>query len=210
MAPKKTAKKKALKKKAATPKKARKKVPTKAAARKPAPKKAESKKTGPSVSAKRKPAAGKKAPARKAALKVVAAKPAAKKPAASVAPSSRKPPSRAGAARVAAAVPTASRAAAAPLRERTRSRQSIESDEDQPGLGYGSAGQSGDIQGLSSREVDDSESVEELVEEGQGWEAAAIQGVEDADSPNEVRTHEVPEDDVPEEYLHDGETDADD
>jgi hypothetical protein len=45
--------------------------------------------------------------------------------------------------------------------------------------------------------------VEELVEEGQAREAAAISGVEDAPDPDqaEVRTSEVPEDDVPEEYL---------
>jgi hypothetical protein len=44
--------------------------------------------------------------------------------------------------------------------------------------------------------------VEELVEEGQAREAAAISGVEDAPDADqgEVRTREVPEDDVPEEY----------
>jgi hypothetical protein len=49
----------------------------------------------------------------------------------------------------------------------------------------------------------DSESVEELVEEGQAYEADAISGVEEALDPDqgEVHTHEVPEDDVPEEYL---------
>ena len=49
----------------------------------------------------------------------------------------------------------------------------------------------------------DSESVEELVEEGQAREAAAISGVEDAPDPDEaeVRTRQVPEDDVPEEYT---------
>jgi len=59
------------------------------------------------------------------------------------------------------------------------------------------------VQGLSRRRIADSESVEELVEEGQAREAAAISGVEDAPDPDqaEVRTSEVPEDDVPEEYL---------
>ena len=63
-------------------------------------------------------------------------------------------------------------------------------------------GQSGDTQGLSKREVADSESVEELAEEGQGFEAEVIEGVEDAPDPDvsEVKTHEVPEDDVPTEY----------
>jgi hypothetical protein len=66
-----------------------------------------------------------------------------------------------------------------------------------------SGGQSGDLQGLSNREGADSESVDELLEEGNAFEADVIQGVEDAgaDGEREVHTHEVPEDDVPEEYL---------
>jgi hypothetical protein len=48
----------------------------------------------------------------------------------------------------------------------------------------------------------DSESVEELVEEGQDFEAGAVAGVEDADaSQGEVRAKQVREDDVPLEYL---------
>lgn len=50
------------------------------------------------------------------------------------------------------------------------------------GLGAGSAGQSGDTQGLSNAEEADSESVEELVEEGQDFEAGMVAGVEDADA----------------------------
>ncbi len=71
------------------------------------------------------------------------------------------------------------------------------------GRASGAAGQAGDTQGLSPRDIADSESVEELVEEGQAYEADAISGVEDALDPDqgEVHTHEVPEDDVPEEYL---------
>jgi len=66
-----------------------------------------------------------------------------------------------------------------------------------------SAGQSGDLQGLSSVERADSESVDELLEEGNAFEADAVTGVEDAanEDEREVRTHEVPEDDVPGEYL---------
>jgi hypothetical protein len=48
----------------------------------------------------------------------------------------------------------------------------------------------------------DSESAEELLEEGQAFEAGIISGVEgapDADK-SEVTTHEVPQDDVPGEY----------
>jgi len=69
------------------------------------------------------------------------------------------------------------------------------------GLGAGSAGQSGDTQGLSDAEGADFESVEELAEEGQNFEAGIVGGVEDADgSQREVRTKEVLEDDVPLEY----------
>ena len=66
-------------------------------------------------------------------------------------------------------------------------------------LGPDSAGQSGDIQQMTNLADADSESVEELVEEGNAFEAAAVQGVEDADTPDvsEVTTREVPEDDVP-------------
>jgi hypothetical protein len=56
---------------------------------------------------------------------------------------------------------------------------------------------------LSNTESADSESVDELVEEGNAFEAGVVGGVEDADEHDEreVHTHEVPEDDVPEEYL---------
>ena len=70
------------------------------------------------------------------------------------------------------------------------------------GLGARSAGQSGDTQGISAAVRTDSESVEELLEEGQSFEAEVVAGVENAPEPDEseVRTKEVPEDDVPEEY----------
>lgn len=63
--------------------------------------------------------------------------------------------------------------------------------------------QSGDLEGLSRAEQSDSESVDELVEEGNAFEADAVAGVEEADGQDtrEVHTHEVPEDDVPDEYL---------
>jgi hypothetical protein len=71
------------------------------------------------------------------------------------------------------------------------------------GLGPESGGQSGDTQGLSRRSYDDSESVEELMEEGQYSEAEAVAGVENAPDADqgEVRTRQFPEDDVPQEYL---------
>jgi hypothetical protein len=71
------------------------------------------------------------------------------------------------------------------------------------GVGPGSAGQSGDTQGLSDVAEAGSESVEELVEEGQSFEAEVLSGVEDAPDADvaEVHTKQVPEDDVPSEYL---------
>jgi hypothetical protein len=70
------------------------------------------------------------------------------------------------------------------------------------GLGPGAGGQSGDNQGLSRKESADSESVEELTEEGQDYEAEVVSGVQNARDPDqgEVTTKEVPEDDVPTEY----------
>jgi hypothetical protein len=70
-------------------------------------------------------------------------------------------------------------------------------------LGSRSGEQSGDLQGLSDVESADSESVDELIEEGNAFEAGVITGVEEAGerSEREVRTREVPEDDVPGEYL---------
>jgi hypothetical protein len=67
----------------------------------------------------------------------------------------------------------------------------------------GTAGQSGDLQGLSDEAEADSESVDELLEEGQAFEAEVIEAVEDAPDADvaEVTTKELPEDDVPEEYL---------
>ena len=60
----------------------------------------------------------------------------------------------------------------------------------------------GDFGGVSTVEGPDSESADELLEEGQTFEAGIVSGVENARDPDqgEVRTHEVPQDDVPEEY----------
>jgi hypothetical protein len=71
------------------------------------------------------------------------------------------------------------------------------------GLGARSGGQSGDLQGLSDSAGADSESVDELLEEGNAFEAEVVEGVEnvpDADR-GEIKTREVQEDDVPDEYL---------
>jgi hypothetical protein len=63
--------------------------------------------------------------------------------------------------------------------------------------------QSGDLQGLSNAELVDSESVDELLAEGNAFEAGVVAGVEESEEkgPREVRTKEVPVDDVPGEYL---------
>ncbi|HEY1482715.1 MAG TPA: hypothetical protein VGF19_08340 [Candidatus Acidoferrum sp.] len=114
----------------------------------------------------------------------------------------------AGKKRTSARVKTAKRKGAKKPQRRTRGRASTAElvTFNQPGLGARTGGQSGDTQGLSGLAETDSESVTELLEEGQSFEAEVVQGVEnvpDADV-SEVRTREVPEDDVPEEYLEDG------
>ena len=72
-----------------------------------------------------------------------------------------------------------------------------------PGSTDGALEQSGDLQGLSDDAGADSESVRELVEEGQYFEAAVVSGVEDAPDADAgpIRTHERREDDVPREYT---------
>jgi hypothetical protein len=91
------------------------------------------------------------------------------------------------------------------LRKRVREKsQSVDTVAFSPeGPGTRSGRQSGDLQGLSSVQGADSESVDELLEEGNAFEADVVTGVEDAGNTDEkeVRTHEVPEDDVPGEYL---------
>jgi hypothetical protein len=67
------------------------------------------------------------------------------------------------------------------------------------GLGPRAGGQSGDIQGLPGLEESGPESVEELAEEGQDYEAEVIAGVEnvpDADQGG-VRSRRIREDDLP-------------
>jgi hypothetical protein len=63
----------------------------------------------------------------------------------------------------------------------------------------------GDFGGASVVEGANSESVDELLEEGQAFEAGIVGGVESADDEveQEVHTHEVPQDDVPGEYDED-------
>ena|SRR5579862_5768482 len=91
--------------------------------------------------------------------------------------------------------------AASDARGKTRSQRQ---DSSSPLLSGESSGlQAGDLQGLSNFESADSESVDELLEEGNAFEAGIVAGVEDSGrrEGKEVRTREVPEDDVPGEYL---------
>jgi hypothetical protein len=87
--------------------------------------------------------------------------------------------------------------------EGTRTYSTVSSKEKGTGR---SAGQSGDTD--LRRPQAGTESAEEPVEEGQSLEAALISGVEDAPDADvaEVHTKQVPEDDVPPEYLETDET----
>ncbi|MFZ0807907.1 MAG: hypothetical protein WAN03_17055 [Candidatus Sulfotelmatobacter sp.] len=130
----------------------------------------------------RKKVTGSKRPAKKQAPKKrPAKKPAPKKKAAS----------------------TSKKALAKPARQKAARSSTRESAAFELETGSRSAGQSGDLQGLPDVESADSESVDELLEEGNAFEAEAVAGVQRADDNEgqEVHTHEVPEDDVPEEYL---------
>lgn len=84
-----------------------------------------------------------------------------------------------------------------------RGSQDVETVHLKPkGLGTRSGVGGGDFTGVSTAEDADSESPEELLEEGQAFEAGIVSGVEDAADADEaeVTTHEVPQDDVPGEY----------
>jgi hypothetical protein len=150
------------------------------------------------TSKKKKPAKTKKALSRKPAPKKKATKKKTAKKAAPV----RKPAPAKKAASARKAVPKKKKAL---KKSRVRGKSdTVDSVVFEPkGLGARSGGQSGDLQGLSNRAGADSESVDELLEEGNAFEAEVVKGVEDVPDADEgeVRTHEVPEDDVPEEYL---------
>ncbi len=88
------------------------------------------------------------------------------------------------------------------VREKRKSVDTVAFSPEGPGTRSGR--QSGDLRALSGVEGADSESVDELLEEGNAFEADVVKGVEDAGNADEkeVRTHEVPQDDVPGEYLN--------
>jgi hypothetical protein len=101
--------------------------------------------------------------------------------------------------RVAAHVTKARKSSAGPGRSRKRTRVASSPESRLLPALSGDA----DSQGLSDIEEADSESVSELLDEGNTFEAGIVGGVERADNAEgkEVRTREFPEDDVPEEYL---------
>ena len=70
-------------------------------------------------------------------------------------------------------------------------------DEATPGVHKGDL--SGDLQGISGEALYDSESVSELIAEGQDLEAEIIEGIEEAPDADqgEVRVHKAPQTDVP-------------
>ena len=72
-----------------------------------------------------------------------------------------------------------------------------------PETGAAAAGQSGDLQGLSGREESENESVRELIEEGQFYEASVVDGVENAPPADAgpMRSYRRAEDDLPPEYT---------
>jgi hypothetical protein len=162
-------------------------APKKAKKQKPAPKKAKAKAKSSTAKAK------KSAPAK---AKVVAKSKATAKATGKVA------------AKPKAAKATVARARTAPRREAAdsdtdfRANQEVEIVRPKGRSRVARAGAgSGDLQGISSVEEADSESEDELLEEGQSFEAGIIGGVERAgDEESEVVTHEVLEDDVPLEY----------
>ena len=135
----------------------------------------------------KKPRRAKKAVARKTTRR----KPPARKPARKKKPAARK-----------AAKPKPRRASGA-RQPRGRAASDLDRMPTRRGLGADTGGQSGDTEGLSREELADSESVEELLEEGQAFEAGIVDAVENAPDADKgpIRTREVPEDDVPQEYL---------
>ena len=152
----------------------------------------------------KKAATKKSAKATKSSSKKVSRKTAAKTIAKKTAAQKKRPAAR-------PAVKPAKKSAASSVRKAsktaTRSRrgkqENIETFTFEPkGLGPGSGGQSGDLQGLSNRAGADSESVDELLEEGNAFEAEVVKGVEDVPDADqrEIRTRQFPVDDVPTEY----------
>jgi hypothetical protein len=141
----------------------------------------------------------KKPPAKKLAKKTTSKKTAPKKAALRTKPKAKKVAGKKTRTKIARGKP-----ASAPGKRVRGKSEIVDTVTFEPaGLGARSGGQSGDLQGLSNAGRANSESVDELLEEGNSFEAEVVKGVEDAGDADEgeVHTHEVPEDDVPGEYL---------
>ena len=173
-------------------------APKKSKKLKPAPKKAKAKAKSSAVKAK------KSAPAKRNESKSAKARKVAAKAKGKVVPKE----TGKVAAKPVAAKPTVAKARTAPRRGAAdsdtdyRANQEVEIVRPKGRSRVARAGAgSGDLQGISNVEEADSESEDELLEEGQSFEAGIISGVERAgDEESEVVTHEVLEDDVPLEY----------
>jgi hypothetical protein len=131
-------------------------------------------------------------------------KPAKSKKTARKKPARRKPaPKKRATRKTKAALRKAAPRKSALKKRRVRGRsQNLETVAFEPeGLRSRAGGQSGNLQGLSSAAGADSESVDELLEEGNAFEAEVVKGVQDAAASDEkeVVSHEVPEDPVPKE-----------
>jgi hypothetical protein len=156
--------------------------------------------------------AKKKAPPKKPKSKSKAQKPATTKKVAQKAKAAssakKKPIAKAKAAtksKVLAKNKTAPKRTPTPQASISRGNQDVETVRLKPESRVARAGTgAGDLQGISIVEDVDSESADELLEEGQAFEAGIVSGVERAgNEESEVITHEVPEDDVPKEYDDD-------
>jgi len=172
-------------------------MPNKKNKKQPKPKKAAARKATPAKKTTKKKQVRKAAPKGRLALRKPAKKAAPKKKTVAKKKAAKK--TRAAARGTA---PT-KRAAASKKRVSTESKIFDVDAIPSPDRLTRSAGQSGDLQGLSERAGADSEGVDELLEEGNSFEANVVAGVQHAgdDEEREVHTHEVLEDDVPEEYL---------
>ena len=137
---------------------------------------------------------------RTAGKKLTSKKKAAKKPSRKQTRNRELPAKKAAVKKAAVKVQPVSQKKAGRTRSAAKQKGSAAFSSDKPETQSG--GQSGDLQGLSGVESADSESVDELLEEGNAFEADVVTGVEAADNADEreVRTHKVPEDDVPGEY----------
>jgi len=152
------------------------------AAKKKSKKVTKSKRTSPKKAAKSAPK--RKAPKKATAKKLTAKKPTAKKSGKKL--TAKKKPATVSRKK------TTTKAAA---RRAPRKKAQVVAVFDQEVLESDTIEESGDLQGLSGQERADSESVEELVEEGNAFEAGIVAGVEAAedDAEREVHTRDVPE-----------------